>query len=111
MLICWNYLYLNQLLVRADANKRKEIIEALQHGFIMIWRHYNLHGEFDFSDDRMADSVGLASPKILAMARSKFWEVANWHQGSQALCFTKILCDISYLCFKTPYFLFENYAL
>jgi TnpA family transposase len=77
VLICWNYLYLNQLLVRADANKRKEIIEALQHGFIMIWRHYNLHGEFDFSDDRMADSVGLASPKILAMARSKFWEVAN----------------------------------
>jgi len=23
------------------------------------WKHINLHGEYDFSDDKMEDSVGL----------------------------------------------------
>ncbi|MET3140131.1 hypothetical protein AAKU61_004515 [Undibacterium sp. GrIS 1.2] len=25
--------------------------------------HFNLHGEFDFSDEKMIDSVGLTNPK------------------------------------------------
>jgi hypothetical protein len=25
----------------------------------MTWKHINLHGEYDFSDEKMLDSVGL----------------------------------------------------
>ncbi|MEQ1620458.1 MAG: hypothetical protein ABL919_03555 [Methylococcales bacterium] len=27
------------------------------------WKHFKLHGEFEFSDERMIDSMGLAIPK------------------------------------------------
>jgi hypothetical protein len=30
----------------------------------VTWQHFNLHGEFDFSDEQMVDAMGLAaSPK------------------------------------------------
>lgn len=73
-LICWNYLYLSRQLANSDETRRTELINSLRHGFIMLWRHFNLHGEFDFSDDRLVDSIGLASPKILALVKSPNWE-------------------------------------
>jgi hypothetical protein len=39
------------------------LIEAIRHGSVTTWEHFNLHGEFDFSDERMVDSMGLAVPK------------------------------------------------
>lgn len=38
-------------------------IEAVRTGSISTWKHVNLHGEYDFPDEKMVDSVGLASPK------------------------------------------------
>jgi hypothetical protein len=32
---------------------------------VAIWKHFNLHGEFDFSDERMVDSIALGVPKNL----------------------------------------------
>ena len=32
-----------------------------------LWKHVNLHGEYDFSDEKMEDSVGLETPKILEL--------------------------------------------
>ena len=40
-----------------------ELLDAIRHGSALTWKHFNLHGEFDFSDERMVDSVGLAIPK------------------------------------------------
>lgn len=63
-IVCWNYLYLSrELAVEKNEGRRAEIIEAVRNGSISTYRHVNLHGEFDFSDDKMVDSVGLASPK------------------------------------------------
>lgn len=42
------------------------MLEAIRHGSVATWAHFNLHGEFDFPDDRMADSTGFALPKNLA---------------------------------------------
>jgi hypothetical protein len=42
-------------------------VAALQGGSIVHWRHLNLHGEYDFSEDRLRDSVGLDLRKILAL--------------------------------------------
>jgi hypothetical protein len=63
-IICWNYLYLSRKLdSEKNEERRTELIEAIRNGSAMTWKHFNLHGEFDFSDERMVDSIGLASPK------------------------------------------------
>jgi TnpA family transposase len=62
--VCWNYLYLSQELTTEKNEKRRaELIEAIRNGSITTWKHFNLHGEFDFSDERMVDSMGLEVPK------------------------------------------------
>ena len=42
-----------------DEERKAELINAIRNGSVATWRHFNLHGEFDFSDERMVDSVGL----------------------------------------------------
>ena len=39
------------------------LIKAIHNGSVATWAHFNLHGEFDFSDERMVDSMGLTPPK------------------------------------------------
>ncbi|MGA9391860.1 MAG: Tn3 family transposase [Candidatus Sulfotelmatobacter sp.] len=64
VIVCWNYLYLSrELAAEKNEKRRAELIEAIRHGSAATWKHCNLHGEFDFSDDRMVDSMGLAFPK------------------------------------------------
>ena len=53
-IVCWNYLYLSRELAAEQNEKRRaELIEAIRHGSAATWKHCNLHGEFDFSDERM----------------------------------------------------------
>ncbi len=64
VIVCWNYLYLSRELDRRkDETHRAELIEAICNGSVATWKHFNLHGEFDFSDERMVDSVGITVPK------------------------------------------------
>ena len=63
-IICWNYLYLTRELANEKNEVRKaELLAAIRNGSVVTWAHFNLHGEFDFSDGKMVDSVGLVSPK------------------------------------------------
>ena len=63
-IVCWNYLYLSrELIAEKNEERRTELIKAIRNGSATTWKHFNLHGEFDFSDERMVDSVGLALPK------------------------------------------------
>lgn len=63
-IVCWNFLYLSrQLAAEENEERRAELIEAIRNGSAAIWKHFNLHGEFDFSDERLIDSIGLALPK------------------------------------------------
>jgi TnpA family transposase len=63
-IVCWNYLYLSrELAAEKNEERREELVEAIRNGSVMTWRHFNLHGEFDFSDERMVDSVGLTPKK------------------------------------------------
>jgi len=63
-IVCWNYLYLSRILVEEKNEKpRTALIEAIRNGSVATWAHFNLHGEFDFSDERMVDSMGLTPPK------------------------------------------------
>ena len=46
-----------------NEERRTTLIEAIRNGSVATWAHFNLHGEFDFSDERMIDSVGLTPLK------------------------------------------------
>ena len=59
-IICWNYLYLTQQLQEAQTEERRAgLIAAIKNGSVVSWQHINLHGEYDFSDEKLRDSVGL----------------------------------------------------
>ena len=63
-IVCWNYLYLTHELANEKNEERKaDLLAAIRNGSVVTWAHFNLHGEFDFSDEKMVDSVGLVSPK------------------------------------------------
>jgi TnpA family transposase len=67
-IICWNYLYLTQKIAEAESEERRqELLMAVRNGSVVTWQHINLHGEYDFSDEKLQDSIGLHAPKILAV--------------------------------------------
>jgi hypothetical protein len=50
--VCWSYLYLSQeLATEKNEERRAELIEAIRNGSVATEKHFNLHGEFDFSDE------------------------------------------------------------
>ena len=58
-------LYLTQRMSEAaSAEERTALTEAMTHGSVIAWRHINLLGEYDFSDERLQDSVGIKPPKL-----------------------------------------------
>jgi TnpA family transposase len=64
--ICWNYLYLTHKLTKADKDEKDELLKAIKEGSIITWRHINFHGEYDFSEEKLKDSVGFDLPEILS---------------------------------------------
>jgi TnpA family transposase len=66
-LVCWNYLYLSQKLAETtDAEQRERLLHALAHGSVVAWGHFNLLGEYDLSEAKLRDTVGIKSPKLIA---------------------------------------------
>jgi len=64
-IICWNYIYLSQKITEEkDESKRNKMFEVIKNGSIVTWRHINLHGEYDFSEEKMSDSIGFKDTKI-----------------------------------------------
>jgi TnpA family transposase len=75
VIICWNYLYMTQQLQTTTTEERRaELMAAFTHGSIVSWQHINLHGEYDFSDEKLRDSVGLNLPEILGFKRGEIRE-------------------------------------
>lgn len=65
-IICWNYLYLSQQLAEMDNSaSRAVLLEAVRHGSAVSWQHLNLLGEYDFSEERLQDTVGIKPPKFV----------------------------------------------
>ena len=65
-IICWNYMYLEQKLNKADQREKEILIASLRTHSPISWAHINLLGEYDFSEEKMQDSCGLLPPKITA---------------------------------------------
>jgi len=50
-----NYLYLSQNLEDAESpEKHQALLLAIANGSISVWRHINMIGEYDFSDEKAA---------------------------------------------------------
>ena len=68
-IVCWNYLYLSQrILNEKDEERRQALLTTIRRGSVVAWHHINLHGEYDFSAQKLEDSVGLEVPKIRDLA-------------------------------------------
>ena len=63
-IVCWNYLLLEHRLNQASTDQlRAEIRAAVANYSVISWGHINLLGEYDFSDEKLRDSVGIPPPK------------------------------------------------
>lgn len=66
-IVCWNYLYLSQKLAETtDSEHRETLLQAITHGSVVAWQHLNLLGEYDFSEEKLQDTVGIKPPKLVA---------------------------------------------
>ena len=66
-IICWNYLYLSQKLSEIDDPEAQQLLrDAIANGSVVAWRHINLLGEYDFTEEKLRDSVGIKAPKLVA---------------------------------------------
>jgi hypothetical protein len=64
---CWNYLYLSQKISEVIGPEAREILfQAITNGSVVSWQHINLLSEYDFSDEKLQDSVGIKPPKLAA---------------------------------------------
>jgi TnpA family transposase len=59
-IICWNYLYLERQLEKMTNTEAKEnLLHMMATHSPMAWAHINLLGEYDFSEEKLKDSVGI----------------------------------------------------
>ena len=66
-IICWNYLYLARRIEKTDdAEARKALLRLIAAHSPMAWAHINMLGEYDFSDEKLRDSVGILPLKSAA---------------------------------------------
>jgi hypothetical protein len=51
----------------ADEERCQVLLTALRKGSIVLWHPQNLHAEYDFSEEKLQDSVGVDLPKMLVV--------------------------------------------
>jgi TnpA family transposase len=71
-IVCWNYLLLEHRLSQASTDEIKaEIRAAVANHSVISWGHVNLLGEYDFSDEKLRDTVGIPPPKVIPKSLTK----------------------------------------
>ena len=49
-----------------DAEARENLLQAIEEHAPMVWAHINMFGEYDFSDEKPRDAIGILPPKSAA---------------------------------------------
>ncbi len=66
-IVLWNYLYLSQLLTSCiNDHERNDMIGMIKNCSVIVWRHINLYGEYDFKR-QAANETLFNIEKILAL--------------------------------------------
>ena len=50
IIILWNYIELTKVIMRSDSENQKDILSNVLQASILVWRHVNLLGTYDFSN-------------------------------------------------------------
>lgn len=68
-IICWNYLYLSQLLCNTKTEEEKSnLVQTIKNGSVIAWQHINLQGEYDFSEEILKNSLEFKLPELLELS-------------------------------------------
>lgn len=63
-IICWNYLYLARQVEKApDTETKENLLRQISAHSPMSWAHINMLGEYDFSEEKLKDTLGILPPK------------------------------------------------
>lgn len=74
-IILWNYLYLSKKIMEEQkAARQRELLKTIRSGSVVTWSHVHLQGEYDFSEEKMRDSMGFNFSQILAFKLDENWE-------------------------------------
>jgi TnpA family transposase len=57
VVICWNYLYLTRLIIKANPTERAELLKIIPEISPVAWEHHNFQGEFDFDELKQRDQL------------------------------------------------------
>ena len=75
-IICWNYLYLARQIEKAqDSETAHKILCMIAVHSPMSWAHINMLGEYDFSDEKLKDSLGILPPEISRLKHPQIREL------------------------------------
>ena len=67
-IICWNYLYLSQLILNSKTlTDRQRIIEIIKNGSVVTWQHVNMQGEYNFSDEYLKEALEFSIDDLLGL--------------------------------------------
>lgn len=67
-IICWNYLYLSQILCNTEIEEQKQnLIQTIKNGSVVTWQHINMQGEYDFSEEVLKNSIEFKLPDLLEL--------------------------------------------
>ena len=59
-IICWNCLFLHSKINTSKSTEEvQNIIKTIKSGSIMMWRHVNFRGLYDFSEEMTKDQFSL----------------------------------------------------
>jgi TnpA family transposase len=75
--LCWNYLYLSQRLAQASSEEQQTLLKTIRSGSAVAWGHINMHGEYDFSSEKLVDSLDLTNPKLIDLNHLRIWETES----------------------------------
>jgi len=66
-IICWNYLFLTRQVEKSpDTETRENLLRLIAAHSPMSWAHINMLGEYDFSEEKLRDTLGILPPKKAA---------------------------------------------
>jgi len=66
-IICWNYLYLaRQIEKTQEVGARESLLRLISTHSPMSWAHINMLGEYDFSEEKLRDTLGIIPLKKAA---------------------------------------------
>ena len=70
-----NYLYLIQKITLAKTEEeRKRLLDIIETHSPQSWASFNMLGEFDFSDEKLQDTIGVLPPKKQIEIIPENWE-------------------------------------